>query len=201
MGQGYLWGIFDRHPQHVTLGYFPCASGCRGSENDPRYCKCICRGVNHGILIYGRQVRPIPVPHGFDPRLALAQEPEYPALPQEPARLPEIKPKIQLSPVDRAVGHASKSIGRKIGHSLKVSLAGYSQDDLNNSIVSGLRKQFNQERVDSILQGSFAEFGYRNPDANRPELYELYESGYVDRAVENTGSAWVTGRPKIKRGR
>lgn len=198
---GYLWGIFDHKPQHVTLGYFPCAPGCRASLSDPRSCHCVCQGVNHGILNYRMPERPIPVPHGFDPRLALDQQPEYPALPQQVPALPEIRPKIQLSPVDRAVGRATISFSRKIGHSLKVSIAGYSQDDLNNTIIAGLRKQFSQERVDTILQGSFSEFGYRNPDANRPELYELYESGYVDRAVENTGTSWVTGRPKIKRGR
>src|SRR5690242_21962464 len=89
---GYAWGIFDRQPKHVTLGYFPCAPGCRASENDPRRCQCVCRGVNHGILIYGRPERPIPVPHGYDPRYALDQKPEYPLLPAQPLQLPEPKP-------------------------------------------------------------------------------------------------------------
>lgn len=198
---GYLWGIFDRHPQHTTLGYFPCAPGCRASLGDPRYCKCVCQGINHGILNYPRPERPIPVPQGFNPHLALQQAPEYPALPNVPAQLPEIKPKLQLNPVDRAVGHATKSIGRKIGHSFKVSIAGYSQDDLNNSVLKGLSAQFKPERVEQFVDLAFQEFGYRNPDANRPELYELFESGYLDRALENEHVRWVIGRPKIRRGR
>lgn len=194
---GYLWGIFDRQPQHVTLGYFPCAAGCRGSDSDPRSCRCICRGINHGILVYPRPERPIPVPDGFDPTLLLQQAPEYPALPEQPLALPKVKPETErlIFPVARASG----KIGRKIGHSLKISIAGYSQNDLNSMIVKGLRKQFSQERVDTVLRGCFSEYGFRNPEANRPELYELYESGYVDRAVENTGTSWVTGRPKLKR--
>jgi hypothetical protein len=196
---GYLWGIFDHKPQHGTVAYLPCASGCRGSDSDPRHCRCVCRGLNHGILVYPRPVQPVPVPQGYNPYLAFQQEPEHiPQLEQQRA-LPEIKPRLQANPFDRKVGRASKSLGRKIGHSFKVSIAGYSQDDLNNSIVNGMRKQFSQERVDRILASAFQEYGFREPEANRPELYELYESGFLDRALEREGTSWVIGRPKIRR--
>jgi hypothetical protein len=196
---GYLWGIFDRKPEHGTIGYFPCAPGCRASERDPRYCTCVCRGLNHGILIYGRPERPIPVPSGYDPRYPIAQEPEIPALPVEVPRLPEIRPKIQPNPFDAKVGRATKSIGRKIGHSLKVSIAGYSQDDLNSMVLNGLRKQFSEERANSFITEAFSEYFSHQPDANTPELYELYENGDLDRVLDRRSIRWVIGRPKIKR--
>jgi hypothetical protein len=130
--------------------------------------------------------------------LSLRQEPEYPQLEQQRA-LPEIQPKIQINPTDRLVGHAAKGLGRKIGHSLKVSIAGYSQDDLNSMVLNGLRKQFSQERSDSFVTEVFSEFFSHQPDANTPELYELYENGDLDRVLDRRAIRWVIGRPKIRK--
>src|SRR6266851_9826175 len=136
---GYFW----QHERQIQEQYafIPCAPGCRGSESSPRHCDCVCRGLNHGILIHPRPVQPVPVPNGYNLYLAMQQAPEYPQLEQQ-KQLPEIRPKIQFSPSDRLVGHATKSLGKKIGHSLKVSIAGYSQDDINAMVLNGLKKQF-----------------------------------------------------------
>jgi len=113
--------------------------------------------------------------------------------------LPEIKPKIEPGISRPSLRPQAHSFTRKIGRSLKHSIVGYSQDDLNQSILDGLRKQFSQERVDSIVTESFSEFFSHNPDLNTPELYELYENSDIDRVLDRRGIRWVIGRPKLKR--
>jgi hypothetical protein len=201
---GYLWGIFDHKPQHGTVAYLPCASGCRGSDSDPRSCHCVCRGLNHGILVYPRPVQPVPVPQGYNPYLAMQQEPERlenktPLLPHYRDRTEtEKREAISKMPEVRAY-HATGRLAKKIGRSLKVSLAGYSQDDLNMAVLNGLRKQFSQERADSFVTETFSEYFSHQPDANTPELYELYENGDLDRVLDRRSIRWVIGRPKIRR--
>jgi hypothetical protein len=73
-----------------------------------------------------------------------------------------------------------------------------SQDDLNEAVLKGLRYQFNPERVESIIDQAFTIRQSQDPYANRPELYELYETGEIDKAAEIFGSRWVIGRPKIR---
>jgi len=200
---GYLWGIFDRQPRHETVGYFPCAPGCRASENDPRKCQCVCRGLNHGILIYGRPERPIPVPHGYDPRMPLAQSPEYPALPNHSLALPEYREKtetekrrdIQRMPEVRAYHAAGKGLKRFV----KAVTGIKTQDDLNAMVLNGLRKQFSEERANSFVTEAFSEYFSHQPDANIPELYELYEDGSLDRVLDRRSIRWVIGRPRLKR--
>jgi hypothetical protein len=69
------------------------------------------------------------------------------------------------------------------------------ESDLNDRILKGLANQFSPQRIDSILAQAYALFAKDHTDANRPEVYELYESGYVDRSLDSLGLKWVVGRP------
>src|SRR6266571_7506919 len=72
-----------------------------------------------------------------------------------------------------------------------------SQAIMNDRITRGLRSQYSAERSSMILERAYQEYAYRNPNANVPELYELFEGGYVDRSVEGLGYGnWCIGRPK-----
>lgn len=176
-----------------NFAFLPCAPGCRGSGSDPRSCHCVCRGINHGILVYGRAPRPVPVPHGFTPYLAMQQEPEF--LPEPVKALPEIQPKLEPSRVESErlifpVARGAKRFVKKI-------TGIRSQDDLNASVLKGLGNQFKPERVEAIVDQAFSLFYQRlGSDANRPELYELYENGDIDRALGMFNVRWVIGRPK-----
>ncbi len=78
-----------------------------------------------------------------------------------------------------------------------------SEKELNERVTRGLRSQFNQERTEAILTQAEtlalqAEYQSGNRTANRPEAYELLESGWVDRATELLGyGRWCIGRPKL----
>jgi hypothetical protein len=65
--------------------------------------------------------------------------------------------------------------------------------------MKGLRYQFNQERIDSIIDQAFSIRMMKEPERNRPELYELYETGEIDEALRLFNVRWVIGRPKFKR--
>jgi hypothetical protein len=79
------------------------------------------------------------------------------------------------------------------------AITGYrTADDLNEKILKGLRYQFNAERVEMIVDQAFTIRQSKDPYANRPELYELYETGEIDEALEASGTRWVIGRPKIR---
>ncbi len=73
---------------------------------------------------------------------------------------------------------------------------------LNDRVTHGLRAQFNQARVDAILSQAetmFQESAYRsgNKEPTPAEPYELFESGWIDRALEFLGfGRWAIGRPK-----
>jgi hypothetical protein len=57
----------------------------------------------------------------------------------------------------------------------------HSETQLNEEILSGLRKQFSQERVDTIVDESFTEYRSHRPETpTRPEPCELYETGFID---------------------
>ncbi len=73
---------------------------------------------------------------------------------------------------------------------------------LNERITHGLRAQFSSERVQAVLaqaQSLFQESAYRsgNKQPTPAEPYELFESGWIDRALEYFGfGRWAIGRPK-----
>src|SRR6266566_139711 len=76
-----------------------------------------------------------------------------------------------------------------------------SQVELNSKIFRGLRAQFSNERTEAVLtqaesmfQQSRFQSGSR--DGNKPEAYELFEGGWIDRALEFLGfGRWAIGRP------
>ena len=201
---------YFRSQRQQQLAYIPCAPGCMGSSHDPRGCVCVCGGINHGCLVYGRPVQPIPVPYGQSPASMMIEN----QIPEEIPLLPDLRPfeerhKI-LTAIGRgeirlgkATGHASAKMGKKIGKSFLKAISGgrLSEQELNESILHGLRKQFSEERVNAIVDEGFTEFLSHNPDLNRPELYELYETGILDNVLERRGIRWVLGRPKYKTGR
>jgi len=183
--------------QEESLAY--CSGQCQASRYPPASCRCPCQGRNHGVLRFRNPVINV-TPYGFvNEATPLPVRPGY-FLPRDRQvlGLPEIKPKVE-KPIDSRPFSVKHRTLRKVGHSLKVSITGYSQDDLNRSILDGLRKQFSQERVDSIVTESFSEFFSHNPDLNTPELYELYENSDIDRVLDRRGIRWVIGRPKVKR--
>ena len=67
---------------------------------------------------------------------------------------------------------------------------------MNENIFKGLRTQFNQENTEIAIDQAFSVFYSQDPTRNRPELYELYETGLIDKALELMGKRWVIGRPK-----
>ncbi|TMI42719.1 hypothetical protein E6H23_04375 [Candidatus Bathyarchaeota archaeon] len=161
--------------------------------------------MNHGLLLYGRPERPVPVPYGYNPAIPLHQSPEY-FLPGErqvlalPNRALETRAPIPARAHSNLTPkHGKYRLAKTIGRSLKHALAGYSQAELNESIMKGLRYQFSQERVDAVIDQAFSIYYSHDPDRNRPELYELYENGDIDRALEQFSVRWVLGRPKTYR--
>jgi hypothetical protein len=73
---------------------------------------------------------------------------------------------------------------------------------LNDRVTHGLRAQFNQARTDAILtqaETMFLQSQYQNgsQSENKPETYELFEGGWLDKATEFLGiGRWAIGRPK-----
>jgi hypothetical protein len=179
--------------EHVTVipesqyGFLPCAPGCRGSASDPRYCQCVCQGINHGLLLRPVKIeRPVPIPHGLNPAFPFHQLPELP----EPK--PEPKPIVEKERLIFPVARGTKKLLKK--------LTGYTNaNEINETIVKGLRYQFNQERTDAIINQAFTIRMQHDPYQNQPELYELYETGDIDRALEHFSIRWVTGRPKRRK--
>jgi hypothetical protein len=182
--------------QQQSLAFLPCAPGCEGSRNDPRYCQCVCQGINHGRAWTRQERRPVPVPYGFNPMLSLHQEPE--ALPDLSGLSKPVQNFVtELEKPVRGPGLGGR-VGRKIGRSFAKAMfaKGPSETEMNEEIMIGLRKQFSQERVDAVIDQAFSLYFSQDPDRPRPELYELYETGIVDKALELFRVRWVTGRPK-----
>jgi len=68
----------------------------------------------------------------------------------------------------------------------------------NIRILSGLERAYGAEKAKSILEQAVSIFHVANPHAeNNPELYELFENGQIDQALEMFGTSWVIGRPRI----
>ena len=180
------------HLDQPAYAYLSCAPGCQGSKNNPRFCTCVCQGINHGIAWTRQEPRPVPVPYGYNPNIPLAQLPELtPRLegPQESE-----KPVTIVSSIPRSAG-----VKRKIGRSFVRAMTGHvSEEAKNTEIMTGLRKQFSQERVDAIVTEAFAEYFSHDPDQNTPELYELFENDTIDNVLARRNIRWVLGRPKKK---
>src|SRR6267378_6105614 len=179
-----------------SLAY--CSGQCQASRYPPVTCRCPCGGRNHGVLRFRNpsiDVTPYNYAHEDTP---LPVRPGY-FLPRDRQvlGLPEIKPKVER--VERVEIRKGKARLKTTKSFLK-AITGYrTQDDLNESILKGLKTQFNQERIDSIIDQAFSIRMSQTPEANRPELYELYETGEIDKALELFGTRWVIGRPKLKR--
>lgn len=68
----------------------------------------------------------------------------------------------------------------------------------NLRILTGLERAYGSEKAKSVLEQAISIFHVANPHAeNNPELYELFENGQVDQALEMFGANWVIGRPRI----
>lgn len=192
--------------QEESLAF--CSGQCQASRSPVYWCRCICRGQNHGVLVRGYRspvvnVTPQPEQYPFPEYRMINGEPVPYLLPSQ-AALPDKshnRASQQTDPhtvrgINLIRSKGKYRIAKAIGRSLKHSLAGYSQDELNERILKGLRSQWNQEHVEEIINQAFVIRQSKEPDANRPELYELYETGEIDQALEMAGKRWVTGRPK-----
>src|SRR6266566_4233252 len=76
-----------------------------------------------------------------------------------------------------------------------------SQVELNSKVFRGLRAKFSNERTEAVLaqaESMFQHSRYQGGlrDTNKPETYELFEGGWIDRALEFLGFGhWAIGRP------
>lgn len=186
-----------------TLAY--CAGNCQASRYPPSTCRCPCQGRNHGIL---RGNRVIDVPsyreesYPSDRIIPLLPEARLQLTAQALGRdLDDLVPNrgLETPTISRAKpqlifksgkARMAKKIGKKL-FGLRPS-----ETEMNENILKGLRQQFNQDHVDIAIDQAFSVFYSHNPDLPRPELYELYETGLIDKALELMGKRWVIGRPK-----
>ena len=193
-----------------ALGLWPCSPGCEASDSDVRYCDCRCRGVNHGRLLPGRyhEARPFyAVPSGHvirdysmlpeDRNIPIARIAPQLALPLPTVHYPAKEPS-RLSPSSRSAGLPVTSKKTRLGRSIAKHAFGHvTQAEHNESILRGIRSQFNQENTDAAITQAYSIFFERmGSDQNRPELYELFENGDIDKALAYFGKSWVIGRPK-----
>lgn len=181
-----------------------CAGQCQASRFPPVSCRCICGGRNHGILHRGGRVidtsfyREAPIYPQYLPedrmRLIARDLDSLPDLSQNRGPFFDNRTPKPAGPLIPRKG--KYRIAKAIGKSFRHAMAGYSQEERNRQIMDGLRLQFNETNVESIIDGAYQLFYQRDNGANRPELYELYESGHIDRAAEAIGKHWAVGRPK-----
>jgi hypothetical protein len=185
-----------------TMAY--CSGQCQASRYPPSTCRCPCQGRNHGILRGNNRVIDVT---GYRESEAYPSERVIPLLPVERLQLTAqslghdldapILPEKRVSSVSWSqIQREKRSIGKKLGKALKHSLVGFSESELNERIVKGLRTQFNQDHTDIAIDQAYSVFFSRDPNLPRPELYELYETGLIDKALELMGKRWVIGRPK-----
>src|SRR4029077_17864432 len=189
-----------------TMAY--CSGQCQASRYPPSSCRCPCQGRNHGILRGQRPVNVTPrEEYGFPTERIISLLPEErlrltaQGLSRDLDMLPNLSVQNRVSDtlttskaeIQRA---RDRSIARKIGRSLKHSLIGYSETELNQRILKGMRTQFNQDHVDLAIDQAMSVFYSQDQNRPRPELYELYETGLIDKALELMGKRWVVGRPK-----
>ena len=183
-----------------TLAY--CSGQCQASRYPPSTCRCPCQGRNHGIL----RNRVIDVNTYREE--SYPSERIIPLLPQERLQLTAQTLGRDLDQIsesrtalaetiipERMIFHSGKArIAKKIGK--KLFGIRPSESELNENILKGLRTQFNQENVDVAIDQAFSVFYAQDQNRPRPELYELYETGLIDKALELMGKRWVIGRPK-----
>ncbi len=182
-----------------------CSGQCQASRFPPASCRCICQGRNHGILRYRNPVIHV---REYEPSPFTVPDRVIPLLPEKRLELTAQTIArdldVQYRPVENLAsssGHGTIPLVVKKGKARRFlkAITGYkSQNDLNEAVLKGLRYQFNAERVEAIVDQAFSIRQSQNPLANRPELYELYETGEIDKATEFFGSRWVIGRPKIR---
>lgn len=201
--------------QEESLAF--CAGQCQASRFPPASCRCICQGRNHGILTRSRQpinVTPYPyqnpyenfnrdIPQLPEERLQITAQNigrELDKLPfLSPSRASETRSSSATEAVNLTRSKGKYRIAKSLGKALRHSIAGFSQNELNERIYKGLRVQLSQENTDLAIDQAFVIRQSKQPDANRPELYELYETGEIDQALEMMGKRWVIGRPKPSR--
>ncbi len=127
--------------------------------------------------------------------MTIQQFPELEDLSNRP--VPETKPKIETERLIFPVARGTGRVAKKLGKLFAKSIGHVSENELNENIMKGLRAQFRSENVDTAIDQAFQVFYERmGSDSNRPELYELFENGDIDRALEHFGKRWVVGRPK-----
>lgn len=205
----------NRETRRVILEEEPrgfCANQCQASRSPVELCTCVCRGTNHGLLVH----RPVKVtieqeenPRVWVPGWGYKSKYEEPGEESKPllSYRPEPKPDwLRNWEKDRPRYSTKEKVARGIGKGLawsfrktRAKVTGkLSETELNDEVFHGLRRQFNEERVNVIIEESFTEYHLHNPDLNNPELYELYETGIIDNVLERRNIRWVLGRPKIK---
>ena len=104
-------------------------------------------------------------------------------------------------PATRALGEQrTRRIGLSAPRKARITLAqGPHEAAKNIRILSGLERAYGSEKAKSVLEQASSIFHAVNPHAeNSPELYELFENGQVDQALEMFGAQWVIGRPRIE---
>lgn len=100
-----------------------------------------------------------------------------------------------------SVGRKARRIGvfgpanRKIAKSL---IPRPRETEKNTRIIHGLEAIYGIEKTRTVLEQAVAMFHVSNPYVqNEPEVYELFENGILDEALEYFGQSWVIGRPRI----
>jgi hypothetical protein len=98
----------------------------------------------------------------------------------------------------RPLGHKTRRIALSAPRKARIS-QGPREAEKNLRILSGLERAYGSERAKSVLEQAITIFHASNPHAeNMPELYELFENGQVDQALEMFGATpWVIGRVKV----
>lgn len=184
-----------------------CSGQCQASRYPPASCRCPCQGRNHGILRGGRvfDVQARPREESFYPQYLPEDRLRLLARDLDATRLPDLsqnrgpffenrtpKPAGPQLTVKKGKYRIAKALGRSFKH----AMAGYSQEERNRQVIQGLHQQFIETNVEAIIDGAYQLFYMRDNGANRPELYELYESGHIDKAAEALGKHWAVGRPR-----
>ena len=104
-------------------------------------------------------------------------------------------------PATRALGEQrTRRIGLSAPRKARITLSqGPCEAEKNLRILTGLERAYGSEKAKSVLEQAISIFHASNPHAeNNPELYELFENGQVDQALEMFGASWYIGRPKLE---
>jgi hypothetical protein len=69
---------------------------------------------------------------------------------------------------------------------------------LNSRVLEPLHRTYPGKVRDIVSQATDAFFYHNRKAETNPEIYELFEGGYLDEAIETLDlRSWVIGRPKI----